>query len=89
MSADTLDAAALDQLFRSARTHNAWLDRTVPDTKLQELYDLLKCGPTSANSSPARFVFVRTAEGKARLKPALRGQPGQDHDRAGHRHRRL
>ena len=71
MSADTLDAAALDQLFRSARTHNAWQDRTVPDTKLQELYDLLKCGPTSANSSPARFVFVRTAEGKAKLKPAL------------------
>ena len=71
MSADTLDAAALDQLFRSARTHNAWQDRTVPDTKLQELYDLLKCGPTSANSSPARFVFIRTAEGKAKLKPAL------------------
>jgi len=71
MSADTLDAAALDQLFRSARTHNAWQDRTVPDTKLQELYDLLKYGPTSANSSPARFVFVRTAEGKAKLKPAL------------------
>jgi len=71
MTADTLDATALDQLFRSARTHNAWQDRTVPDTKLQELYDLLKYGPTSANSSPARFVFVRTAEGKAKLKPAL------------------
>jgi 3-hydroxypropanoate dehydrogenase len=67
----TLEAAALDQLFRSARTHNAWQDRTVPDTKLQELYDLLKFGPTSANSSPARFVFVRTAEGKAKLKGAL------------------
>src|SRR3954447_9449227 len=71
MTADTLDPAVLDQLFRSARTHNAWQDRTVPDTKLQELYDLLKYGPTSANSSPARFVFVRTAEGKAKLKPAL------------------
>ncbi|MDN3564766.1 malonic semialdehyde reductase [Paeniroseomonas aquatica] len=67
----TLDAPALDQLFRSARTANAWQDRTVPDTKLQELYDLLKLGPTSANSSPARFVFVRTAEGKAKLKDAL------------------
>ena len=67
----TLEAPALDQLFRSARTANAWQDRTVPDTKLQELYDLLKFGPTSANSSPARFVFVRTAEGKAKLKGAL------------------
>ena len=67
----TLDAPALDQLFRSARTANAWQDRTVSDAKLQELYDLLKFGPTSANSSPARFVFVRTAEGKAKLKDAL------------------
>jgi len=66
-----LDPAALDQLFRNARTQNAWQDRPVPDTKLQELYDLLKYGPTSANSSPARFVFIRTAEGKAKLKPAL------------------
>ena len=67
----TLEAPALDQLFRSARTHYAWQDRSVPDTKLQELYDLLKYGPTSANSSPARFVFIRTAEGKAKLKGAL------------------
>ncbi|GGC27638.1 putative NADH dehydrogenase/NAD(P)H nitroreductase [Siccirubricoccus deserti] len=66
-----LDPAALDQLFRSARTQNAWQDRPIPDTKLQDLYDLLKYGPTSANSSPARFVFIRTAEGKAKLKPAL------------------
>jgi 3-hydroxypropanoate dehydrogenase len=43
----------------------------VPDTKLAELYDLLKYGPTSANSSPARFVFIRTAEGKEKLRPAL------------------
>ena len=67
----SLEAPALDLLFRSARTHYGWQDRTVPDTKLQELYDLLKFGPTSANSSPARFVFVRTAEGKAKLKDAL------------------
>ncbi len=51
MTIDTLDPAALDQLFRTARTHNKWQDRPVPDTKLQELYDLLKYGPTSANSS--------------------------------------
>jgi 3-hydroxypropanoate dehydrogenase len=67
----TLDDRALDQLFRSARSQNKWQDRPVPDTKLQELYDLLKWAPTSANGSPARFVFVRTAEGKERLRPAL------------------
>jgi 3-hydroxypropanoate dehydrogenase len=66
-----LDDQALDQLFRAARTQNKWQDRPVPDAKLQELYDLLKWGPTSANSSPARFVFVRTSEGKAKLKEAL------------------
>ncbi len=66
-----LDDRALDQLFRTARTQNKWQDRPVPDAKLQEIYDLLKWAPTSANGSPARFVFIRTAEGKARLKPAL------------------
>jgi 3-hydroxypropanoate dehydrogenase len=67
----TLDDKALDQLFREARTQNAWQDRPVPDAKLEELYNLLKFAPTSANSSPARFVFVRTAEGKSKLKQAL------------------
>jgi 3-hydroxypropanoate dehydrogenase len=71
MAPETLDDRALDQLFREARTHNQWQDRPVPDAKLRELYDLLKFGPTSANASPARFVFVRTPEGKAKLKPAL------------------
>jgi 3-hydroxypropanoate dehydrogenase len=66
-----LDDKALDQLFREARTHNAWQDRPVPDAKLEEIYNLLKFAPTSANSSPARFAFVRTAEGKAKLKQAL------------------
>ncbi|MCA3418945.1 MAG: malonic semialdehyde reductase [Roseomonas sp.] len=70
-SAAPLDDRALDHLFRAARTQNKWQDRPVPDAKLQELYELLKWGPTSANSSPARFVFVRTAEGKAKLKEAL------------------
>jgi 3-hydroxypropanoate dehydrogenase len=67
----TLDATALDQLFRTAHTAYAWVDRPVPDTKLQELYDLLKWAPTSANSCPARFVFIRTKEGKEKLRPAL------------------
>jgi len=66
-----LSPAALDQLFREARTHNAWQDRPVTDEQLQALYDVLKFGPTSANSSPARFIFVRTPEGKAKLKGAL------------------
>lgn len=66
-----LDATALDRLFREARTQNKWQDRPVPDAKLQEMYDILKWGPTSANSSPARFVFVRTREGKEKLRPAL------------------
>ncbi len=71
MAHETLDDRALDQLFRTARTHNKWQDRPVPDAKLRELYDLLKMGPTSANACPARFVFIRTPEGKAKLKPAL------------------
>jgi 3-hydroxypropanoate dehydrogenase len=66
-----IDEAALDRLFRTARTHGRWQDRPVPDAKLEEVYNLLKFAPTSANTSPARFVFIRTAEGKARLKPAL------------------
>jgi 3-hydroxypropanoate dehydrogenase len=67
----TLDDRALDQLFRDARTQNKWQDRPVPDATLEEVYNLLKWAPTSANSSPARFVFIRTAEGRAKLKQAL------------------
>lgn len=56
-----------EQLFTAARTQNGYLDQAVPDRLLLELYELLKWGPTSANCSPARFIFVRTAEAKARL----------------------
>ena len=66
-----LDAVALDQLFRNARTHNAWQQKDVPDALLHQLYELLKWGPTSANASPARFVFVKSPEAKAKLKEAL------------------
>jgi 3-hydroxypropanoate dehydrogenase len=62
---------ALDLLFRDARTHNAWLPTPVPIERLREIYDLARLGPTSANASPARFVFLTTPEAKARLKPAL------------------
>src|ERR1039458_5732147 len=63
--------AALDQLFRQARTHNAWLPKPVPAELLREIYGLARFGPTSANSSPARFVFLTTPAAKARLQPAL------------------
>ncbi len=62
-----LPAAALDQLFRNARTPNDWTDEPVGEDTLRTLYDLYKWGPTSANSSPGRFVWVRSAEGKATL----------------------
>ncbi|MCD9098321.1 malonic semialdehyde reductase [Luteimonas fraxinea] len=67
---DVLPDAALDQLFRTARTYNGFSGEISDDT-LRQLYDLLKFAPTSANSSPARFVFVKSAEGKAKLGPAL------------------
>lgn len=66
-----LDTNALAQLFDEARTHSHWLERSVPDDLLQRIYELSRWAPTSANSSPARFVFVRTAEAKAKLKPCL------------------
>lgn len=58
---------SLDQIFRSARTPNGWADRPVEDDLVREIYDLMKWGPTSANSSPARFVWVRSPDGKATL----------------------
>jgi 3-hydroxypropanoate dehydrogenase len=66
-----LDDQALDTIFRKARTHTAWLDKPVSDDVLRQLYDLMKWGPTSANCSPARILFLRTKEAKERLKPAL------------------
>jgi 3-hydroxypropanoate dehydrogenase len=67
----TLDERALDIIFRQARTHSAWLPRPVPDDLLRRIYELARMGPTSANMSPARFVFVRTEAAKARLVPAM------------------
>jgi len=69
-----LNDAALDQLFREARTYSAWLDRPVTDDQLRRIYDLIKWGPTSANSSPARIVFLRSRAVKARLAPTLAPQ---------------
>jgi 3-hydroxypropanoate dehydrogenase len=66
-----LNAEALDQLFREARTYNAWQDRPVSDETLRQLYELMKWAPTSANMSPARILFLRTPKAKERLRPAL------------------
>jgi len=66
-----LDDAALDALFRDARTHNKWRKKPVSDTLLRALWELAKMGPTSANCSPAHILFVKSPEGKARLSPAL------------------
>jgi len=66
-----LDAGALDLLFREARSHNGWLDRPVARETLEQLYDLVKLGPTSNNCSPARFIFLTTASARERLRPAL------------------
>ncbi len=82
---NVLDEKALDQIFREARTHSVWLDKPVSDETLRQLYDVMKWGPTSANGSPARFVFLRTQEAKERLRPTR----GEDNDGAGHRDHRL
>jgi 3-hydroxypropanoate dehydrogenase len=66
-----LDDPGLDILFREARTHNGWLDKPVSDTLIRQIYDLMKWAPTSANSSPARFVFVRSPAAKERLLAAM------------------
>ena len=67
----TLDEGALDLLFLKARTQNGWLPTPVSDDQLRRVYDIMKMGPTSANSCPARILFLRTPEAKARLLPAL------------------
>lgn len=66
-----LNEQGLNLLFREARTHNAWQDRPVDDALLRAVYDLAKMGPTSANMSPMRVAFVKSAKAKERLKPAL------------------
>jgi len=62
---------ALDIMFRQARTQNKWRDEPVTDAQLRAIYDLMKMGPTTANSQPARIVFVRSPAAKERLRPAL------------------
>jgi 3-hydroxypropanoate dehydrogenase len=69
--ANSMSDDGLDLIFREARTHNVWLDKPVPDALLRQVYDLAKMGPTSANMTPLRIVFVKSREAKERLKPTL------------------
>ena len=66
-----LDMAGLNTLFEGARTPAAWSDVPVADEMLRRLYEVLRDGPTSANCSPARFMFLRTSDAKERLRPLL------------------
>ncbi len=71
VDAAQIDAKAQDILFRTARTHNGWLAKDVDDALLQEIYALMKFGPTSANCCPLRLIFVKSPAAKEKLKPAL------------------
>lgn len=64
---DTLSDAALDLIFREARSYNGWLDKSVSDEQIHQIYELMKMGPTSANQQPGRFVWVRSDEAKQKL----------------------
>jgi 3-hydroxypropanoate dehydrogenase len=83
VSGQPLDDAALDQLFREARSYNAWLDRDVSDEQIHAIWELMKFGPTSANQLPARLVWCKSPEAKARLaqyamdknQPKITGAP--------------
>lgn len=71
MSPTKINDEAINQLFREARTHTAWLPNRIPADILRQVYELTRWGPTSANSTPARFVFLESEAAKARLLPAL------------------
>lgn len=68
---DQLSLEALNQLFNKARTHFAWTDKPVTKEKLQQIHDLAKMGPTSANCSPLRILFIQTPKAKEKLRPCL------------------
>lgn len=68
---EKMSATCLEQIFYGARTHNKWFEKPITDEKLQEIYDLMRLGPTSANCSPLRIFFLKTKEAKDRLKPHL------------------
>lgn len=69
-----LDDDSIDLILRDARSHYSWTDRPVPDDLLREIFDVAIAGPTSMNTCPARFVFLRSPEEKARLAPSLKAK---------------
>ncbi|MEO0982241.1 MAG: malonic semialdehyde reductase [Pseudomonadota bacterium] len=69
--ADPVNDNALNVIFRDGRSYNSWQDKDVPETLIRAVYELAKWGPTSANGSPGRFLFLRSQEAKERLKPHL------------------
>ncbi|MEL6323283.1 MAG: malonic semialdehyde reductase [Pseudomonadota bacterium] len=71
--ADPISDEALNTIFRRARSFNSWDDRDVPETLVRAIYELAKWGPTSANCSPARFIFLPRGDARERLKPHLLG----------------
>ena len=86
----SIDSASLAQIFTEARTHNVFLDKPVSDELLRKAVELAKMGPTSANQSPMRVLFLRSPAAKERLRPALApGNLGQDDERAGRRDHRV
>ncbi|WP_068406510.1 malonic semialdehyde reductase [Labrenzia sp. OB1] len=70
----SLDELSIDLILREARSHYAWTDRPVPDELLRKIYEITIAGPTSMNTCPARFVFVREADAKKRLAKALKAK---------------
>lgn len=66
-----INESCLQQIFHEARTHTKWVNKAVDDSTLLEIYDLMKLGPTSANCSPLRIVFIKSQDAKERLKPHL------------------
>ncbi|HUO01464.1 MAG TPA: malonic semialdehyde reductase [Rhizomicrobium sp.] len=71
MTSHAVSDEALDVIFRNARTQNKWQDKPVSNAHLMAVYDLMRWGPTSANISPARILFVTSQAAKERLKPLL------------------
>ena len=71
MSSEKLDQNVLDTLFLTARSQNGWSDQTLPEGIIQEIYELTKMGPTTANSCPGRFIFIQSDDAKERLKQCL------------------
>ena len=86
---EAVSLGALSTLFTDARTHNGWRETPVSDETLREIYALMKWGPTSANCSPARIVFTRTARKRTSAPGTFQRQSAKNPDRARHRYRRL